>query len=96
MTTDEAVLRNLVSVARRGASITILFSVAEADAAMGLPPLDDAAVARVAASYAAHGLEAVEARRAGEADLAAAHSSWAKRLDAGRRRRAWLLSLRRS
>ena len=90
----EAVAR-LARLTRPGGSVTLLLSVAAADRAMGLGPLDEATVDRLAAAYAAQGLAVDEARPVTEADLAAAHSSWAKRLGAGARRRAWLMRLTR-
>ena len=88
---EPAALRMLTGVARAGASVTILLSVAESDAAMGLEPLDEAAVERMLHAYAEHGLTLLEARRADERDLVAAHTSWGKRLSAASRRMAWLL-----
>ncbi|MFN2483587.1 MAG: methyltransferase domain-containing protein [Candidatus Limnocylindria bacterium] len=92
---DPDALGRIARLTRHAGSVTLLLSVAEADRAMGLEPLDEAAVALLATAYAAHGLELAEARRATAADLVAAHSSWGKRLDAGGRRRAWLVRLRR-
>ena len=48
----------------------------------------------VAAANAAGGLPVGVARPATAADVAAAHSTWGKRLGAGGRRQAWLLRAR--
>ena len=48
----------------------------------------------LAAAYAGWGLAVTAARPATPADVAAAHSTWGKRLGAGGRRPAWLLRAR--
>jgi hypothetical protein len=57
-------------------------------------PLQEPAVHALASSYADWDLEVTEARPATVADVAAAHSTWGKRLGAGERRPAWLLRAR--
>jgi 16S rRNA (adenine(1408)-N(1))-methyltransferase len=54
-------------------------------------PLQEPAVRALAGAYADWGLQVTEARPATAADVAAAHSTWGKRLGAGGRRPAWLL-----
>jgi hypothetical protein len=63
-------------VAKPGAPICALVSVTDRD---GLGVTTDVD----AATYAAHGLRLVEARPAPADEIAAADSSWAKRLRAG-------------
>ena len=68
---------------------TVLVSVLPHDDAPRLPAADV-----LAAAYAPHGLGLVEAREATRSELAAAHSSWAKRLRAGSERPVTLLRAR--
>jgi hypothetical protein len=72
--------------------LRLLLSAAERDATSGgVGDLDPAAVI---AAYAELGLEARACRTASADDLAAAHSTWARRLLAsGRDRRTWLIEL---
>lgn len=95
-TADPATASMLRTVARPGASITVLLSIAEADHSVGLEPLEERAVERLAAAYGRLGLERREVRRVTRDDIAAAHSSWGKRLDAAARRAAWRLTFHRS
>ena len=67
-----------------------LFVVAAAEA---LPPELDG-LADLAGASAGHGLAVTGARPATPADVAASHSTWGKRLGAGRHRPAWLLEAR--
>lgn len=92
---EDGAIDNLAGVARPGSELTLLLSVADADAAMGLAPLDEVRIEQLAQRYAERDLTPVEVRRAITADLVAARSTWAKRLAAGGRRPAWLLRFRR-
>jgi 16S rRNA (adenine(1408)-N(1))-methyltransferase len=73
---DVDVLAGIARVAKPGARICALVSVTDRD---GLGVTTDVD----AAAYAAHGLRLVEARPATADEIAAADSSWAKRLRAG-------------
>jgi 16S rRNA (adenine(1408)-N(1))-methyltransferase len=86
---DDAVLAGLARLLAPGAAGTVLVSVVPRD---GVPPVPPAA--ELAAAYARHGLELVEARPATGAEVAASGSSWAKRLRAGSARPVTLLRLR--
>lgn len=88
---EAQLLRGIVRVCRPGAGVTLLLSVTERDHVSGFDVFDAGGVERLATAYAAHGLLLREGRPATAAELAASHSSWAKRLDAGGRRPAWLL-----
>ena len=92
---EAAVLAPIAQVVRPGATVSLLVSVTETERATGLGVLDQHGLARIAEPYRAHGLDLVACRPATEADVAAAHSTWAKRLGAGSRRAAWLLTLQR-
>ena len=87
---DDAVLAGVAGLLAPGAHATVLVSVVPRDGVPAIPAADALAVA-----YARHGLELVEARAADAAEVAAAHSSWAKRLRAGGGRPVTLLRLRR-
>jgi 16S rRNA (adenine(1408)-N(1))-methyltransferase len=91
---DPEIVRNLISVTRPGAVTSMLLSVTDRD--RGLEPIRADGLKAMAARLADYGLEAIETRRAMAEDVAAAHSSWAKRLGAGARRVAWLVKLIRA
>ena len=79
-----------------GGLVEMLLSVTPRDGIVGLPCLDEAAIAGIAMRWAAASLCLVEARPATATDLAATSSTWAKRLRAGGTDRdAWRLVLRR-
>jgi 16S rRNA (adenine(1408)-N(1))-methyltransferase len=86
---DDAVLAGLAGLLAPGAEVTVLTSVVPRDGAPPVPPAD--ALAR---AYARHRLRLVEARAATRAEVAATHSSWAKRLRAGAERPVTLLRAR--
>lgn len=92
---DPTILAGIARVTRPGATIILLLSVTERDHVGGMDAFDEEAVARIGCRYAAYDLALTEARPATPEDLAAAHSTWAKRLGAGSHRPAWLLRFRR-
>ena len=74
-----------------GGLLRLLVSAAERDAGGGVVDLDPAAVV---AAYHRLGLEPRSCRPAASADVAAAHSTWGRRLlSSGRERRTWLIEL---
>ena len=91
---DPAAMAGLTRVMRPGATLSMLLSSTDRDRGAGVAPLQEPAVGALAASYAAWGLAVAEARPATAADVAAAHSTWGKRLGAGGRRSAWLVRAR--
>ena len=92
---DPPILTGITRVTRPGAAVTLLLSVTERDHVAGMDTFDGAAVERLGRCYAAYGLALTEGRPATAANLAAVHSTWARRLGAGVRRPAWLLRFRR-
>jgi 16S rRNA (adenine(1408)-N(1))-methyltransferase len=86
---DDAVLAGVARLLAPGATGSALVSVVPRD---GVPPIP--APAALAAAYARHGIELVEARPATPGEVAASGSSWAKRLRAGAARPVTLLRLR--
>jgi 16S rRNA (adenine(1408)-N(1))-methyltransferase len=88
---DPAIMSGLTRAMRPGASLSLLLSSTDRDRGAGVAPLREPDVRALATSYADWGLEVTEARPATAADVAAAHSTWGKRLGAGERRPAWLL-----
>jgi 16S rRNA (adenine(1408)-N(1))-methyltransferase len=88
---DPAIMSGLTRVLRPGATLQLLVSSTVRDRGAGAAPIQAATLDTLAESYAAWGLTVTEARPATVADVAAAHSSWGKRLGAGTRRPAWLL-----
>ena len=87
---DDAVLAGISQLLEPGATATVLASVTERDGVPALRPREE-----LAAVYASNGLELDELRPATQADVAAANSSWAKRLRAGIVRPVTLLRLER-
>jgi SAM-dependent methyltransferase len=80
------VLDSVGRVLRPGARLTALLSITERD---GRTPLHAGSIDR--AAYARHCLQVVEWRPATGPEIAAADSSWAKRLRAGDIRPVWRL-----
>lgn len=89
---DRAGAAGIARLVGPGGRLRLLLSAAERDAtAGGVADLDPSVVV---AAYVDLGLEARACRPASAEDLAAAHSTWARRLLAsGRDRRTWLIEL---
>jgi 16S rRNA (adenine(1408)-N(1))-methyltransferase len=92
---EAAVAGGLARITKPGGSVTVVLSVTDHERALGLPVPDERLGQALAGGYAAHGLTLVEWRPATGQEVEATRSSWAKRLDAGGRRPAWLLRLTR-
>jgi 16S rRNA (adenine(1408)-N(1))-methyltransferase len=91
---DRPAVDGIVGLMRPGASLTVLVSVAEHDRVDGRRELDGPEALRTGLRLAeAGGLELGECRPMAPDDVAASHSTWAKRLGVGRDRRAWALHL---
>jgi 16S rRNA (adenine(1408)-N(1))-methyltransferase len=88
---DPAVMAGVARVLRPGGTLAVLLSSTDRDRGAGVGPVGEATLEALAGPYARCGLTVTEVRPAGAADVAAAHSSWGKRLGAGARRPAWLL-----
>jgi 16S rRNA (adenine(1408)-N(1))-methyltransferase len=88
---DPAVMAGLTRVLRPGATVQMLLSSTDRDRGAGVAPLQEPAVRALVTAYDRWGLAVTEARPATADDVAAAHSTWGKRLGAGTRRPAWLL-----
>jgi 16S rRNA (adenine(1408)-N(1))-methyltransferase len=93
---DPALLTGLARLLRPGGTLSLLVSSTTRDRRAGVAPLGEADLRGLAGAYADQGLAITKVRPATPADVAAAHSTWGKRLDAGRRRPAWLVEARRS
>ena len=65
------------------AEIRLLLSVEPRDRSLRLEPLDATRIDRLAVQLEAHGLKAVRVGPASDQELAASHSTWAKRLASG-------------
>jgi len=91
---DPAAMAGLTRIMRPGATLSLLLSSTDRDRGAGVEPLQEPDLRALAASYDDWGLAVTEARPATAADVAAAHSTWGKRLGAGGRRPAWLLRAR--
>jgi 16S rRNA (adenine(1408)-N(1))-methyltransferase len=75
---DDAVLAGIARLLAPDATAAALVSVVPRDGVPDLPPRGE-----LAATYARHGLELLEARAATGEELGQIRSSWAKRLRAG-------------
>ncbi len=93
---EAEILLGVARLLRPGATLTILLSVVERDGVEGLSVLDQRAAARAARRIvgACDDLVLDDCRVATPADVAAAHSTWGKRLGVGRSRQAWVLRFR--
>jgi hypothetical protein len=88
---DPATMAGVTRLMRPGAVLSLLVSATERDSGLGVEPIRDGTLHRVADAYGDHGLTVTEARPATVADVTAAHSTWGKRLGVGVGRQAWLL-----
>jgi 16S rRNA (adenine(1408)-N(1))-methyltransferase len=88
---DPSVMAGVTRVLRPGGTLQLLLSSTVRDRGAGVAPIQAATLEALAESYAAWGLAVTQLRPATVADVAAAHSTWSKRLGAGIRRPAWLL-----
>jgi 16S rRNA (adenine(1408)-N(1))-methyltransferase len=91
---EPATMAGLTRILRPGAALSLLVSSTVRDRGAGVAPLTATTMQALAGSYAAWGLAVTDLRPATAADVAAAHSTWGKRLAAGARRPAWLLRTR--
>lgn len=83
---DDAVLAGVARLLAPDALGSVLLSVVPRDGIAEAPPLR-----RLVAEYARHGLSVVESRPATAEEVAASHSTWAKRLRAATTRPVTLL-----
>ena len=88
---DPAMMTGLTRVMRPGASLTMLVSATVRDRGAGVAPIQEQDLHALTWSYRHYGFDLIEVRPATPADVAPAHSTWAKRLGAGGQRPAWLL-----
>ena len=89
---DESVFDAICRLPHPGGALTLVFSVIARD---GRAPLSARDIARVTREYRLSGFGLVEDRAVERADVAAARSSWGKRLDVGGTRPGHLLRIRR-
>jgi 16S rRNA (adenine(1408)-N(1))-methyltransferase len=86
---DDAVLAGIARLLAPDAAGSVLVSVVPRDGIVNPSPQP-----QLVAAYARHGLRLVESRLATADDVAASHSTWAKRLKAATTRPVTLLRLR--
>jgi 16S rRNA (adenine(1408)-N(1))-methyltransferase len=84
----------LTRMMRPGAKLSMLLSSTSRDHGAGVEPIRGPTLHALAGAYGRFGLVVTEARPVTPADVAAAHSTWGKRLRAGVQRPAWLLRAR--
>ena len=85
---DSGVLASVAALARPGGALRVLVSATERD---GRAPLTLADLTALRPAYAEAGLALIAARPATADHVAAAHSTWGKRLGVGRARPAFIL-----
>ena len=90
---DKSVFDAICRLPRPGGRLALAFSVIDRD---GRAPLSAKDVARVTREYRWSGFSLVEDRAVERFDVAAARSSWGKRLDVGGKRPGRLLRFRRA
>jgi 16S rRNA (adenine(1408)-N(1))-methyltransferase len=88
---EPAIMTGLSRVMCRGATLSVLLSSTARDRAAGVGPIGAATLQALAGPYGRYGLTVTEVRPADPSDVAAAHSSWGKRLGAAVQRPAWVL-----
>jgi 16S rRNA (adenine(1408)-N(1))-methyltransferase len=88
---DPAMRTGLTRVMRPGATLSMLVSATARDRGAGVEPVQERTLHALAGRYGRYRLDLIQVRPATPADVAAAHSTWGKRLDAGGQRPAWLL-----
>jgi 16S rRNA (adenine(1408)-N(1))-methyltransferase len=91
---DPPIMTGLTRLLRPGGTVQLLLSSTVRDRGAGVAPIQAVTLDALAEPYATWGLAVTEARPAAAADVAAAHSTWGKRLGAGTWRPAWLLRAR--
>ena len=89
---ERGVFDAICQLPRPGGLLTLAFSVIARD---GRAPLSARDIARVTRAYRGSGFTLVEDRAVARGDVAAARSSWGKRLDVGGTRPGHLLRFRR-
>jgi 16S rRNA (adenine(1408)-N(1))-methyltransferase len=92
---DPGVMGGLARVLRPGATLSLLLSATDRDRGAGVGTISEPTLAAMAGAYGRHGLAVTRIRPAAPADVAAARSTWGRRLGAGDRRPAWLLEATR-
>ena len=85
----------IAAVATDAARVEVLLSARPADRLPRLEAVEASTVAAVAANFEPHAFRLAGASRATAAEIAAVHSSWAKRLGANGERIVWRVSLER-
>jgi 16S rRNA (adenine(1408)-N(1))-methyltransferase len=89
-----ATMTGVARLMRPGATLSVLLSSTARDRGAGVEPIGEATLQALTGAYGRYGLGVAEVRPATPSDVAAAKSSWGKRLGAGARRPAWLLRAR--
>jgi len=93
LTADAGILAGLHRICAPGAGVELLLSLTPRDGAGYGMVLDMASLSRLGASYERCGFDMVAMCPATASDVAATHSTWAKRLGVGRERPAWRVGL---
>jgi 16S rRNA (adenine(1408)-N(1))-methyltransferase len=84
-------MTSITRVMRPGADLSVVLSTTDRDRGAGVPAIDESTLHALCDRYGGYGLTVTEVRPATVTDVAATHSTWGKRLAAGRKRPAWLI-----
>ena len=88
---EPRVMGGVAGLLDRGGRRRLLVSSTDRDRGAGVEPIQETTLRRLVGAWEPFGMAVTEVRPATPADVAAAHTSWGRRLDAGRQRPAWLL-----
>ena len=88
---EPQIIGGVAGLLDRGGRLRLLVSSTDRDRGAGVEPIQEPTLPRLVGAWEPFGLAVTEVRPATPADVAAAHSSWGRRLGAGRQRPAWLL-----
>jgi 16S rRNA (adenine(1408)-N(1))-methyltransferase len=88
---DPRVMGGLVGLLGPAGTLRLLVSATDRDRGAGVAPVGEPTLRRLAGGWRPYGLALTGMRSLTPADVAAAHSTWGKRLGAGHQRPAWLL-----
>jgi 16S rRNA (adenine(1408)-N(1))-methyltransferase len=85
-------MEGVIRVLRAGGTLSMLLSSTDRDHSAGIEPFSEHRLQGMREAYSRCGLRVTELRPATPADVTDAHSTWGKRLGAGGKRPAWVLT----
>jgi 16S rRNA (adenine(1408)-N(1))-methyltransferase len=85
-------MASAIRTMRPGARLFMLLSATERDHGAGIGAINEQTLETMREAYGRWGVDVTEIRPATATDVAAAHSTWGKRLGAGTQRPAWAVN----